>query len=194
MIEIRANGLDDAIKNAKVLPKELDKTLSGIVKHGAVRLLREFKKQLAGRAVNRVSGRFISSANMNILDNFNAAVGSDFVGARVREFGTEGLPGGALTPKNRKFMAIPLPDAMTASGVAKPTSAFPDTFVLQSKALGLHVAHQPVVDEDPKPLFLLRTRVTQKAQRPLAIAEKIATPLILREAEKRLKKLTDGSN
>lgn len=69
------------------------------------------------------SGFLRRSINWSVLNKFNLA------GMELRVF-TSGVPyaviqeyGGTITPKNGKYLTIPLPDALTPSGVPKYPSA-----------------------------------------------------------------------
>ncbi len=191
-IEVKVTGIDEVIGNLEVMPKELDEELAGVVKWGALRLGREIRTLLSGRVVKQRSGRFIKSIREFFPEKLVAGVGSDFKGARLREYGTAGLPGGVLTPKRAKYIAVPLPGAMTGAGVSVSPRLYENTILIQSKLGNLIIMGGPL--EERVPLFVLKSKVSQPAQRPFALAEKLVEPLVHAEAGKRIKKLIDGKS
>ena len=67
--------------------------------------------------------------------------------------------GGDIVPKAAKKLAIPLPAALTAAGVARGSPrSFPDTFIQKSKAGNLLIFQKK--GDGIVPLFALKDRVT----------------------------------
>jgi hypothetical protein len=193
-IEIRTKGLDKAINSMDTLPGDVDTVLNRVVKWGTLRVSRELRMLLSGRAVKARSGRFRSSLREFFPEPLVGGVGSDFVGARLREFGTAGLPGGVLTPKSAQYLAVPLPAAMTAAGVARSPREYSNTAVITSKLGNLLIVGASEEGEDIVPLFVLKKSVSQEPQRPFAIAEKITEPIIVREAAKQIRNMLSGKS
>jgi hypothetical protein len=90
------------------------------------KFLRVFtRERLKGGGVRMRSGSLARSFNYNVLDQagkLTLVVWSTSKYARLQEFGTKGLPGGVLRPKNARALAIPVGPALTPSGVSKFTS------------------------------------------------------------------------
>lgn len=68
--------------------------------------------------------------------------------------------GATITPKRAKYLTIPLPPALTASGVPKKLSAreWQNTFVLKSKKGNLLIVQK--VGKELVPLYVLKKKVT----------------------------------
>jgi len=193
-IELKSRGIKETIANLEALPKDIDDTMKGVVSRGVDMMLEAVKGQLKNKAVGWRSGSFQSRVYPFINQGgLGGGVGTDFKGARLREYGTAGLPGGVLRPKRAKFLAIPLPAALTASGVARGAPrSFTEAFFKETRSGALLLMGKPLAStKEPIPLFVMKKRVEQKAQRPFAIAEDEVRPKIVALAEKELAKMLE---
>ena len=101
--------------------------------------------------------------------------------AAIHEFG------GVIRPKRAQFLAIPLPDALTPTGVArgKPRD-FPNTFIARAANRASHhneaIIFQKLDDGRARPLFKLVRQVTIKARPAL----RPVRPLVIQELQRRV--------
>ena len=81
------------------------------------------KESLSGRpGVQRRSGDLAKSFSATVEDSgkgMRLVVWSRSKYAALQEYGTAGMPGGVLRPKNGKYLAIPMGPALTGTGVAR---------------------------------------------------------------------------
>jgi phage gpG-like protein len=108
------------------------------------------------------------------------AGGSGVVYARIHE------QGGVVTPKRAKALTVPLPGAMTASGVVRGDArSFSDTFLLKRKG------KDPVImqrkGKNVVPLFVLKKRVKIPKRPYLRPAIEARIPSLRSEIRKQIK-------
>ncbi len=110
------------------MPDDIERGTGRAVLH----LQAEVVKLLSNRVLKRRTGQLAASINSRVVRqgrDTKGYVGTPSIYGPIHEFGSKGLPGGAITPKRAKFLAIPGQDALTGTGVARfSPSQRPDTY------------------------------------------------------------------
>lgn len=189
-IKVSSPDLLKVMNEVAKKPAQIENTLVRIVKWGTMRVLREVKIMVTGRATKVRSGTYRASINVQYPDKFTGIVGTskEFPGGRVREYGTAHLPGGVLRPKKGRWLSIPLPAALTGAGVARNARDYDDAFFYWTES-GQLLLVQRNDDTGFTPLFLMKKSVKQEGEKPFRLAYKIAEPEVLKYATQELAKL-----
>lgn len=145
--------------SAKVLSDELREFLDGVAQALAERHATPWPGGTTAQTLSRRTGGMIQSVvesvevNGQTFDTIRGTIGGNLI-ARVQEFGA------TITPKNAKFLTIPLPAALDSSGVPikKRARDWPNTFVARSKAGNLIIFQRR--GAEIVPLYVLKTSVT----------------------------------
>lgn len=89
------------------------------------------------------SARLLNSITFQVSGQ-SVTIGTNVDYAPMQHFGTEGLPGGALTPKKAQKLAIPLTRRVARAFVAGRSlrDQYPDAFVLKSRKENLFLAQR----------------------------------------------------
>ena len=194
-IEIKMTGVEELVKKLDKTGKLFKVVTSKITRFGAIEMQREVKAQASGKSVNVRSGRFRRSITAKFTDGGQIGnVGSNVIYAPLLEFGSQGLPGGVITPKTKSFLTVPLPAAMTAAGVKRGSARdFADTFVRTNPRTGKTVLYQRQGQDSVVPLFVLVESVRIRPHRPFANAQKIVEPKVLKFAQRLVAEVLRGA-
>lgn len=124
-ISIRAPRLDDLQRKLALLPPKARGVVADGIEEATYVVESATKDNLSGNAergdpVQLRSGRTKASvASYTDKQQLRGITGTPVEWARMLEWGTEGLPGGKLTPRLAKVLAVPLPAALTDSGKSR---------------------------------------------------------------------------
>ena len=189
-IKVSSPDLLKVMEQVAKKPAQIENTLARIVKWGTMRVLREVKIMVTGRATKVRSGTYRASINVQYPDKFTGIVGTskEFPGGRIREYGTAHLPEGVLKAKRGGWLSIPLPAAETAAGAPRKAWDYKDAFFYWTES-GQLLLVQRTDDKGFTPLFLMKKSVKQEGEKPFRLAYKIAEPEVLRYATDELAKL-----
>jgi len=148
----------------------------------------QIQRNLAGTILNRRTGNLAARTRVT-----KATVTGQKVSISIE---TNGVPyglihetGGTIVPKTKQFLTIPLPDALTASGVLRKSAAelqqnpspFDTTFIHDGTIIGER-------NDNLTPLFILRKKVEIPARRWASSA----VDSTIQQFLKRLQERVDG--
>jgi hypothetical protein len=106
--------------------------------------------------------------------------------------GIDGRSETVIRPTRGKFLAIPLPAARTAAGVAKGGPRdFPNTFIARSRAGNL-IVFERLGNKEIRPLFLLRSEVRIKPRPALRPTVDKFLPLIVSDLQSNIAQVLKG--
>ncbi len=145
--------------SAKVLSDELREFLDGVAQALVERHSGAWPGGTTAQTLSRRTGGMVQSiiesveVNGQTFDTIRGTIGGNLI-ARVQEFGA------TITPKNAKFLTVPLPAALDGNGVPlkKRARDWPNTFVAKSKAGNLIIFQRR--GAEIVPLYVLKTSVT----------------------------------
>ena len=189
---IKQGDIDRVIKTLKVMEVgNPQSTLRSGFKALTIETAGKLQENLrAGKYLNRRTGHLAQSIGSAIHDDSDGSI-TGIVGSGVRTrrnrlpYANIHEPGGHITPKSSKYLAIPIGKALTASGVArfKPRQIeqrYDDSAVFKSKSGALIIwgimrgKRKTRVD----PLFVLKKSVTIPARYYMSKTVKELTPRV----------------
>lgn len=134
---------------------------------------------ISGQALKVRSGRLRSSIGSSVYNdegNITALIGSGVRQGNRVPYANIQETGGVIRPRIAKYLAIPLPAALTPAGVArKRPREYANTFVAKT-GNGNLIIFQRNARKSATPLFVLKKSVTIPASHYLTITIEIMTP------------------
>ena len=189
----------DAIKkdwdgSAKALSVELRAFLDGVAKALAGRHSGAWPGGTGAQSLSKRSGVFVDSILKSVTvsgETFEAIQGTIGAGvpyAAIQEFG------GTISPKNAKYLCIPLPAAMDGSGQPLRSSPrdWPNTFVKRSKAGNLLIFQKR--GTSIVPLYVLKSSVVIPARLGLRKTLDAGLPYFVERAMDRMVARLNGAS
>lgn len=168
------------------------------VEAGTYRMEAAVKQNLQGDPVAMRTGRLHASVASYVdRQRLLGVTGTPTPYARTIEHGTEGLPGGAITPRLSKVLTIPLDAAKTASGKPRGTARevgakYEDTFWARTGRgnlilFGVEVRiRQGRRDDRITALFLGVESVEIEARRPFGLAMEANEAAVIEDINRRV--------
>lgn len=191
MIEVKARGLDKAVKNIGILPKQLQEEIWSLVRWGTLLYKAEVMRLYSGKVVKVRSGVTRASITEKLMKaRMLGKVGSKKTNMPLLEYG------GTIRVKKAKLLTIPFPGgpALTAAGASRGTAReigamFESSFWMKSKAGSMILFGK--TGKTLTPLFIGKKSVKIKARRPFELAQKLVEPRIHDKAQTAVAKLLD---
>lgn len=213
-IEYDKTKIKDLIARLRsVSPEDKGKVIKTGMTAASLEVERHMKESvLAGQILKTRTGALRSSISSVVTEsggNIIALIGSGVrQGRRATYDASSGrwnadgrLPyadihetGGIVKPRNSKYLAIPLPAALTAAGVLKKRPRdYSDTFVRKSKGGNLMIFQKVGQRGKIRALFVLKKSVTIPARKYMTITAEAMRDKVIDIIDRSVKRQLEGS-
>jgi len=156
----------------RVNPAKKAKALVRAMDNAGLLVERRLKTNLSNKILKRRTGRLAQSIGSKTVfesGGILTQVGSGVRTGKRVAYANILETGGTIRAKNRKYLTVPLPGALTPAGATRYPSArqYPNTFVRRNKNGNL-IIYEKRGKKSIRPLFVLKRQVTIPAKKYLS--------------------------